>query len=71
MRTQAGTLSASSKEIINVNLPLENRENQLIKFDLSEASAREGFSLESSLHWISYSPQIAGNPLLYLNCLCI
>jgi len=27
MRTQAGSLSASSKEIINVNLPLENREN--------------------------------------------
>lgn len=71
MRTQAGTLSASSKEIINVNLPLENRENQLIKIDLSEASARVDFALESSLHWLSYSPQISGNPQLYLSCLCI
>lgn len=31
MCSQAGTLSASSKEIININLLLENRENQLIK----------------------------------------
>lgn len=71
MRTQAGTLSASSKEMINVNSPLENRENQLIKIELSETSAREDCSLESSLHWVSYSKWISGKPQLYLNCLCI
>lgn len=70
MCTQAGTQSASSKEIINANLQLENGENQLIKIDLSEASGRK----DSSLEFIGldlYSPQITGNPQLYLIFLCV
>lgn len=65
MHTQAETLSAGSKEIINTNFPLENRENQLIKIDLSEAFTKENFCLGSSLHQISYFLQISRNPWLY------
>lgn len=71
MCTQAGTKSGGSKGIIHFNLPVENRENQLIKLDLREATAREDFSLEISLHCIPYSPPISGNTRLYLNHLCI
>lgn len=65
MHTQAGTLSASSKEIINTNFPLENRENQLLKIDISEVFTKEKFFLESSLHQISYFLQISRNARLY------
>lgn len=65
MHTQAGTPSASSKEIINTNFPLENRENQLLKIDLSEAFTKAKFSLERPLHQISYFLQISRNAWLY------